>query len=126
MAIARFHNENDLPEEPPPPPPVTVDSSYRAPGGVMRGAFDHLPAHAVRAHTEALNNLGAAIRQLAEAITAAFRPPTPETPQADPGSPGPAKGLTMQVRPTPDHRNPNARSSFGFAPVKAETGDTEL
>lgn len=51
--------------EPPPTPPVG-----RPQGGILP-----MPPHVLRAHTEALNQLGAAIRQLAEAIAASFQPP---------------------------------------------------
>lgn len=82
-------------------------------------AFDKRPIVPADAGlVEALNQLGAAINQLAQAIVASFQPR--ETPADPGGSPGPAKGLTTQIRPTPDHRNPNHDSNFGFAPVKAE------
>lgn len=69
-------------------------------------------------HTAALNNLADAIRELAQAIRTGIEAPTNDAASTD--SPGPAKGLTTQIRPTPDHRNPNARSNLGFAPVKAQ------
>lgn len=74
-----------------------------------------------QAHTAALDNLADAIRELAIAIRTGIEAPTNDAASTD--SPGPAKGLTTQIRPTPDHRNPNARSNLGFAPVKADHND---
>lgn len=54
----------------------------------------------------ALADLAAAIRELAAAL------------KTTPG----AKTVNTQIRHTADHRDPNARSNIGFAPVKAEGG----
>lgn len=35
-------------------------------------------------------------------------------------SPGPAEGVHVERRGTPDHRDPNGKSRFGFGPIKAE------
>lgn len=51
----------------------------------------------------ALTDLAAAVRELAAAL------------KSTPGT----KTVATQVRYTADHRDPNASSGFGFAPVKA-------
>lgn len=115
MSLARFLSENDLPEEPPLP---------RAQGGII-GTLPLMTTAEKnqRQLTGALNHLADAINQLAQAIVATYRPPTTDT-QAEGGSPGPAKGLTTQIRPTPEHRNrtgPGPHRWFG--PVTAEGGE---
>lgn len=54
--------------------------------------------------TTAMTDLASAIRELATAI------------KSTPGT----KTVATQIRHMADHHDPNARSNFGFSPVKAE------
>ncbi len=93
--MAEHRIKFDRPTEPPPPPPLTV-----TPCG----------------HRELVDALAALITEL-RGIADIWARSMPKPPSAD--RVGPATGLRMERRDTPDHRDPNARSNFGFAPVRA-------